>query len=75
MTIKDAVKAAIAAMPGNKPFRAAEIPPIAHPAGEHSIEDTTYLSGDQVSRAIRDLPYVQRGFGKCRVKGRRVPQR
>jgi hypothetical protein len=73
MTIKDAVRKALTAFPGNKPFRAAVISLIAHPEGDYEERGISYLSGDQVSHALRDLPHVKRGFGKCRMKGRRVP--
>lgn len=77
MTIKDAVKEAIAAMPGNKPFLPRDLD-IVHIDGKDDrgvVSGIMYLSSEQISRAIRDLPHVRRkpyhwGY---RVKGRRVP--
>lgn len=82
MTIKDAVKAAIARMPGNKPFRATAVSMIEHPKGADSLTiadmstEIKVLSRDQITAAIADLPHVQRdGKGSYRVKGRRTPPR
>lgn len=69
MIIKDSVKQAIAAMPGNQTFSSITIADLVNESNPDRA-----ITPEQVGRAIRDLPYVARKHG-YRVKGRRVPQR
>ncbi len=64
MTITDRIKQALTVIPGNKTFTINSF------KVANKLDD---LENDQISKAIRSQPYVQRvGVGKYRVKGRKV---
>lgn len=80
ITIKQAVKQALAHMPGNTWFEASQVEHIAHEKGTHfNVPDHKthpngpWLSNAQIARALQDMSHVEsNGKGKYRVRGRKV---
>lgn len=73
MSIKETVKQALTQVPGNKPFKVLTVIYHTDPIARQNSGETL-LTSDQVTRALRDIPYVRKlGNGRYIVKGRRVP--
>lgn len=63
MSIKETVKQALSNIKGNCGF---------YVFGVHDIINDESITVGQVSRALRDIPYVKRSNGRYVIKGRRV---
>jgi hypothetical protein len=61
MTIKTAVRNALTRVSGNQNFTAKDL----------QVENANI---EQIQRAIRDIPYVERSNGTYRVRGRKVSE-
>lgn len=70
MSIKETVKQALTAMPGNKPFAACDLVLTNTTTNASALLDYT---PEQIKRALRDIPYVRKVNGRYIVKGRKVP--
>lgn len=75
MNIKETVKQALTMITGKKVFTAQNVLNVIDfniiGIGLHNDDNTCTIP--QVSRALRDIPYVKRSNGRYVVKGRRVP--
>lgn len=75
MSIKQTVQQALTMIAGKKVFTAQDVMNVVDfnivGIGLHTDDNTFTIP--QVSRALRDIPYVKRSNGRYVIKGRRVP--
>lgn len=75
MSIKETVKQALTMIAGKRIFTAQDVMNVVdfNIVGIGNYTDDNTFTIPQVSRALRDIPYVKRSNGRYVVKGRRVP--